>query len=106
VGGVALLPEELARAQEDPRAQLPAHHVGPLVEQQRQVAVAAHPLGHELADHGLAGGAHHDRLGELLAAAVGDHGQLRREALDVLGLAAQVALGMKSGKYAFCDRRP
>ena len=35
VGGVALLPEELGGAQEQPRAQLPADHVGPLVEQHR-----------------------------------------------------------------------
>ena len=36
----------------------------------------------------------HDRwLLELLAAGVGDHGQLRAEALDVFGLALQVALG-------------
>ena len=53
VGGVALLPEELRGAQEHPRPQLPPHDVGPLVEQQRQVAVAGDPLGHELADDGL-----------------------------------------------------
>lgn len=92
VRGVPLLPEELAGAQEDPGAQLPADHVGPLVEQQREVAVGVDPLGHELADDGLAGGTHHDRLGELLAAAVGDDRELRREALDVLGLALEVAL--------------
>ena len=84
VGGVALLPEELAGAQEDAGAQLPADHVGPLVEQQGQVAVAVDPLGHELADDRLAGGADDDRLVELLAAGVGDHGQLGAEALDVL----------------------
>ena len=43
VGGVALLPEELAGPQEHAGAQLPAHDVGPLVEQQRQVAVAVAP---------------------------------------------------------------
>ncbi len=90
---VALLPEELGGAQPDAGPQLPAHHVGPLVEQQGQIAVALHPLGHVLADDGLAGGAHHDRLVELLAAGHGDHGQLGTEALDVIGLALQVALG-------------
>ena len=44
-GGVALLPEELARADEGRGVlELPAHHVGPLVQAQRQVPVAADPL--------------------------------------------------------------
>ena len=99
VRGVALLPEELAGAQEEARPQLPAHDVGPLVEQQRQVAVALDPLGHELADDRLAGGAHDDRLLELLAAGDGDHRELGAEALDVLGLALRgTTRGMKSGK--------
>jgi len=43
--GVALLPEELARADEGRWVlELPAHHVGPLVQAQRQVAVAPDPL--------------------------------------------------------------
>ena len=92
VRGVALLPEELGRAQEHPRAQLPADHVRPLVEQHRQVAVRADPLGHELADDRLGGRPDDQRLLQLLAAGVGDHRQLRREALHVLGLALQVAL--------------
>ena len=44
VRGVAFLPEELAGAQEQARAHLPAHHVGPLVDEQRQIAVALDPL--------------------------------------------------------------
>ena len=44
-GGVALLPEELARADEGRGVlELPAHHVRPLVEPQRQIPVAADPL--------------------------------------------------------------
>ena len=73
--------------------QLPAHDVAPLVQQQGQVAVALDPLGHVLAEDRLAGGAHDDGLVQLLAAAVGDDGQLGAEALDVLGLPGQVALG-------------
>ena len=46
---VALLPEELGRAQEQPRAHLPAHDVGPLVDEQRQIAVALHPLRERIA---------------------------------------------------------
>jgi hypothetical protein len=93
VGGVAFLPEELSRAQEDTGPQLPAHDVGPLVDQEGQVAMALHPLGEEGVDDRLAGGPHDDGLRQLLAARVGDHGQLGAEALDVLGLPAQVRLG-------------
>ena len=91
VRGVALLPEELRGAQEQSRPQFPAHDVAPLIEQQRQVAVALDPLGHELTDHGLRGRAHHDRLGQFLAPGVGDDRQFGAESLDVLGLALEVA---------------
>ena len=105
VRGVALLPEELAGAQEEARPQLPAHDVGPLVEQQRQVAVALDPLGHELADDGLAGGPDDDRLLELLAPGDGDHRELGAEALDVLGLALEVGLGDEEREVGVLRRR-
>ena len=44
VGGVAFLPEELGRAQEQPGAHLPAHDVAPLVDEQRQIAIALNPV--------------------------------------------------------------
>lgn len=54
-GGVALLPQELAAADEGRGVlELPAHHVGPLVQAQRQVAVAADPL-REVRVHHLQG---------------------------------------------------
>ena len=93
VGGVALLPQELGGAQEHPRPQLPAHDVRPLVEQHRQVPVALDPLGEVGVDDGLGGGPYHHRLVELLAPAVGHDGELGAEALEVLGLPAQVGLG-------------
>lgn len=44
-GGVALLPQELARADEGRRVlEFPAHHIGPLVQPQRQVPVGPDPL--------------------------------------------------------------
>ena len=44
VRAVALLPQELARADERRRVlELPAHHVRPLIQTQRQIAVAADP---------------------------------------------------------------
>ena len=41
---VAFLPQELCRAQEQAGAHLPAHHVGPLIAQDRQVAIALDPV--------------------------------------------------------------
>ncbi len=96
--GVPLLPEELARAQEKPGAQLPPDDVRPLVEQQWEVPVALRPLRHVLADDGLAGRPDHYGLFQLLAAAVGDDGELGAEALDVLGLPAEVAFGDEQRK--------
>ena len=51
VGGMALLPQELAGPQKHPRAHFPAHHIGPLVGQQRQIAPRLDPARHRLADH-------------------------------------------------------
>ena len=85
VEGVRLLPQELGRAQEEARAQLPAHDVVPQVHQQRQVAVGLDPVLDHLGDDRLAGRPDGQPLGQLLAAGVGDPGDLRIEALDVLG---------------------
>ena len=93
VRGVAFLPEELGGTQEEPRAELPPHDVGPLVEEERQVAVALQPLRHVLADDRLARGPDDDGLVELLATRDGDDRELRAEPLDVLGLALEVRLG-------------
>ncbi len=106
VGGVALLPEELGGAQEEAGAHLPAHHVGPLVDEQRQVAVALDPAREGGADDGLGGraddvgfgqfpGGDHAGLAGLgvllgLEAVMGDDRALGGEALDVLGLLLEV----------------
>lgn len=95
-GGVscmAFLPQELGRSQEEPWAKFPAHHVCPLVDEQRQVTVALGPFGEERVYDRLARGAHDDRLLELLAAPVRHHCQLGAEAFDVLRLAAEIAFG-------------
>ena len=89
--GVALLPQELARAQEEARPHLPAHDVRPLVVEERQVAVALDPALVGAPDDRLDGGPDGERLLELLAAAVRDDGDLRREALDVIGLLLEQA---------------
>jgi len=51
--GVPLLPEELPCAQEEARTEFPAHDVGPLVVEQRQVAVGLDPAGVRRPDDGL-----------------------------------------------------
>ncbi len=91
---VPFLPQELGRAQKQPRAHLPAHDVRPLVDQQRQVAIALHPARERVADDGLGRRPHHQRLLELagrhelavgvrLEPVVCDHCALRREPFDV-----------------------
>ena len=87
VRGVALLPQEFGGPQEKPRPQLPPHHVRPLVQQQRQITVALHPLAHVLADDRLRGRPNHHRFLELLTASTGDQREFRTEPFDVLGLA-------------------
>ena len=52
--GVRLLPQELGRAQEEARAQLPADDVVPQVEEQRQVAIGLDPVLDLLGDDRLA----------------------------------------------------
>ncbi len=105
VGGVALLPEELGRAQEEPRAHLPADDVGPLVELDREVAVGLDPAGVRVPDDRLGRRADDERLLELgvgvddelarvvrLEAVVRHDGALLREAVDVGRLAGEEAL--------------
>ena len=98
VDGVALLPEELRGAEEEAGPHLPAHDVGPLVDQDGQVAVALHPLGVGVADDRLRRGPDDEGLLELLAAAVGDDGELGRESLDVLRLLVEEGLGNEDGE--------
>ena len=56
---MALLPEELGGAQEHAGAQFPAHDVGPLVDQDGQVAVRLDPVLIGIPDDGLGSRAHH-----------------------------------------------
>ncbi len=94
------LPQELGGAQEQPRAHFPAHDVGPLVDQQRQVAIALHPARERIADDRLRRRPDDERLLELarghelavgvdLEPMVRDDRALLREALDVRGFLLQ-----------------
>ena len=59
MGGMAFLPEEFSGAEEQACAHFPAHYIGPLVDEDRQVAVAADPVLIRVPDNGFAGWAHH-----------------------------------------------
>src|SRR5207302_6011360 len=80
VEGMALLPEKLACAQEESRAQLPAKDVVPLVGEHRQVAVGLDVIAQHRRDHRLRGWPQDEGLLEVLAAAFGDELKFRFEA--------------------------
>ena len=94
---MAFLPEEFGGAQEKPRPHFPAHDIGPLVDQHGQVAMAADPAREGVADDGLRGGPHHQRLFQLgvriglqlavdlLQAVMGDDRHFLGEAFDMIG---------------------
>ena len=119
VGGMALLPQKLARAQEGARAHLPAHHVAPLVAHQGQVAVGVDPVLIGIPDDGLGGGADDQLLLEFgggvhldvaavlggTEAVVGDDGTLLGEALDMLGLAGEEVFGNEQGEVGVLHTR-
>ena len=90
--GVTFLPEKLRRAHEETRPHLPAHHVGPLVDQHGQVAIRADPFLIERTDDRLAGGPHSERLFELIVSSARHPGYFRGKAFDMLRLLHQVAL--------------
>ena len=107
VGRVAFLPEEFCGAQEQARAHLPAHHVGPLVHEEGKVAVALDPALVGVPDDGFGGGAndefflefgvgvdhHSPSVGVVLQTVMRHHRALLGEALHMRRFLAQVALG-------------
>lgn len=56
---MAFLPQELQGADERLGAHLPAMHICPLVELERQISVALNPLGKHVVHHCLRGGPDH-----------------------------------------------
>ncbi len=106
VCGVALLPEELLRAEEGLRLRrLPAHDRAPLVHAQRQVAVAPHPLADVGGNDRLRGWADGEALLELLRAGLGHPRDLGVEPLDDVLLAFEVRLGDEHGEVGVLDPR-
>ena len=98
---VAFLPEKLRRAKKEPRPQLPANDVRPLVEQDRQVAPGLHPSGVGRPDdrfrcrannQRFAKGAGRDELAALrLQTVMRHHCTFLGKSLDMRGLLLQVA---------------
>ena len=97
VDGVALLPPELTGAQEGTGGLFPPDDGAPLVIEHGQLPVALQHIVPVVAEHGLRGGPEGQTLLQLLAAAVGDPGHLRGEALHQLPLLFQQALGDQHG---------
>ena len=64
VHGVAFLPEKLGRAQKQARPHFPAHDVGPLIDQDRQVAIGLHPFRVARADDRLGRRPNDERLSQ------------------------------------------
>ena len=107
VGGVALLPEELGRTEEEAGSHLPSHHVAPLVAQDRQVAVGRDPVFVRTPDDGLrcrtddqfllqtCVGVHHHALtvGVVHQSVVRHYGALFGETFHMFGLTAQERFG-------------
>ena len=56
VNGVTFLPEEFGRAQENAWPHFPAHDIGPLVDENGQIAIRLHPLRVTRADDCLRSG--------------------------------------------------
>ena len=97
VDGVAFLPPKLPGTQERAGAFLPADDGAPLIIEHGQLAIGVQHMGPVIAEHGLRGGAERQTLLQLLAAAVGDPGHLRRKALHQFALLLQKALGNQHG---------
>ena len=112
MGGVSLLPQELAGAQEESCAHLPTHHVAPLVHQQGQVAIGMNPVLEGVPDDGLRGGTYDELLFQLgrrihhhavmrlvgLQSVVCHHRTLLGETFHVLGFLRQETLGDEQGE--------
>mmetsp|Transcript_36259 Transcript_36259/g.91114 ORF Transcript_36259/g.91114 Transcript_36259/m.91114 type:complete len:471 (+) Transcript_36259:51-1463(+) len=100
-GGVPLLPQKLAAADEGRGVlELPAHDVGPLVQLERQVAVAADPLRVVGVHHRLRGGADGQRHVQLRLPRPRHPRHLRGEALHVILLLCQRRLRHKQREVA------
>ena len=111
VSGVAFLPEELGGAEEHAGPHFPADDIGPLVDEDGEVAVALDPFGVGGADDGFAGGPNDEGFCECgggggaesafgggFEAVVGDDCAFFGEAFDVFGFFCEVGQGDEEGE--------
>ena len=116
MGRVPFLPQELARAQKHARTHFPAHHIGPLVDHQRQIAPALNPTAHGGTDYRFRCRAHDQRLfqlgfriGNQLPLAVTDKPVMRNnrhflgKAVHMVGLFFKEGQGNKQREIAVID---
>ena len=90
--GVAFLPEKLRRAQEQSRTHFPADDIGPLIDQQRQVAIRLNPVAIRIPDDRFGRRPHDQRLFQFLPAGMRNDRDFRSKAFDVLRFLLQKAL--------------
>ncbi len=111
MGGVSFLPEKLRGPKKQPGAHFPADHVAPLVNEQRQIAIALDPVLVGVPDDRFRCGPDdqlflqlglridlHTFSGNGLEAVVGDDGAFLGEALGHLLFLGQEGLGNEQGK--------
>ena len=114
VGRVAFLPEEFGGAKEEARAHLPTHDVGPLVDEDRQVAVGLDPVFIRVPDDCFGGGTDDELFLEsgrrvdydtaavrgVLEPVMRHDGAFLGEAFDMVGLAAEKGFGDEQGEVS------
>ena len=108
MGGVSLLPEELRSTEEKAGTHFPTHHVGPLVDEERQVAITLNPAGESGTDDRLGSRTDHVGLGEFtgrnhfpilkLEAVMSDDSTFGREALNMSGFFFEIAHRNEQGE--------
>ena len=113
---VAFLPQEFARSQKYSRTHFPPDHIGPLVDEQWQVPIAADPPGKRITDNRFRGRPYHQRLGQLAGryqgavgfffeSMMGDHCAFLGKAFHMLGLFLQKTNGNEQGKIGISHPR-
>jgi len=112
VGSVALLPEEFGGAEEEARSEFPAHNVGPLVDEEGEIAVALDPVFVAVPDDGFTGWSDDEFFFEfgfgiddnafavrvVHEAVVGHDGALFGKAIDMFGFFAEEGFGDQKGE--------
>ena len=113
MGRMAFLPEKFGGPQKNPGAHLPADDIGPLIDDNRQIAIAFDPAGKGIADDRLRGGPDDQGFGQLpgrgqplagfFQAVMGDDGALLGKTFHVGRFLFQKAQGDENRKISVFD---